>query len=179
MKTMHRVLAVGLTVSVFCVGNVARGQEPSGTSELFREHEFSLDLFGTGSVGQQTIDHISGDRIRHDGRLGAGAGVNCFFTRLLGLGADAYTENTAHHFVDSAALNLILRYPIGQSGFAPYIFGGGTRQFDEVRQWAGDAGGGFEFRFQRHFALFVDARYVLADKTDNYGVGRAGFRFSF
>jgi hypothetical protein len=37
-----------------------------------------------------------------------------------------------------------------------------------------------EFRFTPHFGLFVDARYVLGDKTaSNYGVGRAGLRFAF
>jgi len=27
--------------------------------------------------------------------------------------------------------------------------------------------------------LFIDGRYVMADKTDNYGVGRGGLRISF
>jgi hypothetical protein len=179
MKAMNRVLALGLTFSTFCASPLALADGPGNTTELFRANELSIDLFGSGSIGQQTIDNISGDRVRDDIRLGAGAGINYFFTRNFGLGLDGYSEDTSGEFVDSAALNLIFRLPIGESGFAPYIFGGATRQFDRVRQWAGDAGGGFEFRFDQHWALFVDARYVIADKTDNYGVGRGGLRISF
>src|SRR5262245_17903718 len=60
---------------------------------LFRPDEFNLDLFGSVSVGQETINHISGERVKDDGRLGAGLGGNYFFHRFVGIGADAYTEN--------------------------------------------------------------------------------------
>jgi hypothetical protein len=146
---------------------------------FYRAQELSLDLFGSGSVGQQTIDHFTGGRIEHNGRLGAGAGLNYFFCRYVGVGGDAYTESTRHDFIDSASGNLIGRLPIGDTGIAPYIFGGGGYQFDEVSQRFGQFGAGIEFRFCKNVGLFVDARYVVADKTDNYGVGRAGLRFSF
>jgi len=146
---------------------------------LYRAQELSIDLFGSGSVGQQTIDHITGNKIEHNGRLGAGAGLNYFFCRYIGIGGDAYTESTAHNFIDSASGNLIGRLPIGDTGIAPYIFGGAGHQFDQVEQTFGQAGGGVEFRFTHNFGFFVDARYVFADKTDNYGVGRAGLRLSF
>jgi len=148
-------------------------------SRLYRPNELSVDLFGTGSIGQQTINHLSGDRINHHGKLGAGAGLNYFFCRYLGIGGDAYAENTDRSFVDSTSGNLIARLPIGESGLAPYIFGGGGYQFDEVRQSFGQAGGGLEFRFTPNWGVFVDARYVMADKTENYGVARAGLRLSF
>lgn len=38
---------------------------------LFRGHELSLDLFGSLSVGQTTIDDFSGDRVKDEGRMGA------------------------------------------------------------------------------------------------------------
>ena len=148
-------------------------------SALYHANELSVDLFGSGSVGQQTIDHLSGDRLDHNGRLGAGAGLNYFFTRHFGIGGDAYTENTAHNFVDSVSGNLIGRLPLGHSGIAPYIFGGGGYQFDQVAQKFAQAGAGVEFRLTNHAGFFVDARYVFADRTDNYGVGRAGVRLSF
>ena len=179
MKTMNRVWVIGLTASVVCTGSLARGEGPDHGLDLFRSNELSVDFFGTGSIGEQTIDNISGTRVRENGRLGAGAGINFFFTRNFGLGADAYSENTDHSFVDSASVNFIARMPLGGSGFSPYIFGGATRQFDNVLQWGGDGGGGFEFRFAHNWALFVDARYVLPDRTDNYGVGRGGVRISF
>jgi hypothetical protein len=146
---------------------------------FYRAQELSLDLFGSGSVGQPTIDHFTGGRIEQNGRLGAGAGLNYFFCRYVGVGGDAYTENTRHDFIDSASGNLIGRLPIGDTGIAPYIFGGGGYQFDEVSQRFGQFGAGIEFRFCKNVGFFVDARYVVADKTDNYGVGRAGLRLSF
>ena len=99
---------------------------------LYRAQELSIDLFGSGSINQQTINHISGDRVTDNGRFGAGAGLNCFFCRHIGIGADAYFENTDHRFIDSTSGNLIGRLPIGDTGIAPYIFAGGGYQFDQV-----------------------------------------------
>jgi hypothetical protein len=45
-------------------------------------------------------------RVRDDGRLGLGLGGSYFFTRHLGLGGDAYTENAQHSFVDNASASL-------------------------------------------------------------------------
>jgi hypothetical protein len=59
------------------------------------------------------------------------------------------------------------------------IFGGGGCEFDQVAQKFAHAGVGIEFRFTPHAGVFADARYVFADKTDNYGVVWAGLRFSF
>lgn len=151
----------------------------SSASSLYRSHEFSVDLFGSGSIGQQTINNISGSRVSHDGRLGAGAGANYFFTRYFGIGGDAYTENTTHNFVDSTSGNVLLRLPLGESGFAPYVMGGGGYQFDSVEQGFGQGGAGLEYRFTPHWGVFADARYVFADKTEDYGLGRLGLRLSF
>jgi hypothetical protein len=87
--------------------------------------------------------------------------------------------NTTGRFIDSASANLILRIPLGQSGFAPYVYGGGGRQFDLAQVWFLQAGGGMEYRFTPHVGLFVDARWVIPEKTKYYGVGRLGMRFAF
>jgi hypothetical protein len=58
-------------------------------------------------------------------------------------------------------------------------FGGGGYQFDPISQKLADGGGGIEFRFSPNAGIFIDARYVFADKTDDFGIGRLGFRFSF
>lgn len=146
---------------------------------FYREHEISFDAFVSGAIGQQTIDRLTGARIRHDGRLGAGLGANVFFCRYIGVGADAYSENTTHAFVDNVSGNLIFRLPIADTGLAPYVFGGGGYQFDPLHQSFGQAGAGLEFRFLRHAGLFVDGRYVMAEHTDNYGVARGGLRINF
>lgn len=145
----------------------------------YRGSELSVDGFGTLSLGEWTINHLSGARVRHNGKLGAGAGVNFFFSKMVGIGGDAWSEDTTGRFIDNASGSLILRFPIGDSPFAPYVFGGGGYEFDHVPQGFGQFGGGIEIRFNPHVGIFADARYIVADKTDDWGVGRAGFRFSF
>jgi hypothetical protein len=194
MKKLQRYMTVAVlgTLSAVCCANAQDSTTTTTTTEqkavsddtlpnsgFYRAEELSIDAFGMGSIGQQTIDHISGARVQHNGRAGAGVGANYFFTRYLGIGGDAFTENTAHDFVDSASGNLIWRIPIADTGIAPYAFGGGGYQFDEVSQKFAQGGAGIEFRFCEHAGFFVDARYVFADKTQDYGVGRAGLRVSF
>jgi len=151
----------------------------SNPGDLYRSKEMSVDVFGTASLGEYTIDNPSASRVKHNTRMGAGAGLNCFFNRYVGVGADAYSENTTGAFIDSTSGNVILRLPLGQSGFAPYAFGGGGHQFDLARAYFGQAGAGMEYRFTPNLGAFVDARWVLPDKTRNYGVGRLGLRMAF
>lgn len=146
--------------------------------DFYRACEFSFDGFGTVSLGENTLRHLSQSRVRKNGQLGAGAGINYFFTRYLGLGVDAFAEGTEGVFVDNASASLILRFPLGHSGFAPQIFGGGGRQF-ESDLWFGQVGGGMEYRFTPHVGAFLDARLVLPEEGKSTGVARLGLRFAF
>ena len=152
---------------------------PCEPCDFYRANELSVDVFGSASIGKYTIDHLSGSRIRHNTRLGAGLGISYFITRNIGIGGEAYSENTTGTFVDSASANLILRLPLGHSGLAPYAFGGGGRQFDDAEAWFAQVGGGMEYRFTSHVGAFLDARWVLPDETKYYGVARLGVRFAF
>jgi len=105
--------------------------------------------------------------------------VNFFFLRMVGFGADAYSEDTRHCFIDKISANAILRFPVLDTGFAPYIFGGGGYAFDREPGRFGQAGGGLEFRFTQNIGIFIDARYIFAHNIDNYGLGRAGVRIAF
>jgi len=147
--------------------------------DYYRPNELSLDAFGTASLGRYTIDHPSDARVRQNTQLGAGVGLNYFITRNIGIGVDAYSEHTTGIFVDSASANLILRLPLGQSGFAPYVFGGGGRRFDDVKVWFGTAGAGMEYRFTPHVGAFIDAAGVVPNETKYSGVARLGMRFAF
>jgi hypothetical protein len=151
----------------------------SDTLDLYPANQVSLDAFGTVSEGKYTIEHISDQRVRNNARGGVGAGLTYFITRYIGIGADAYSENTSGPFIDNASGNLYVRVPLGQSGFAPYAYGGGGYQFDPAKVGFIQAGAGMEFRFTPNIGIFVDARYVVPDRTKYYGVGRAGLRFSF
>jgi hypothetical protein len=148
--------------------------------DYYRSSELSVEGFGTASLGKYALNHVSDSNIRHDARLGAGAGINYFFTRNIGIGVEGYSENTTGAFIDSASANLTVRFPLGQSGFAPYAFGGGGRQFDVANVvWFGQAGAGMEYRFTPHIGVFIDARGVVPDHTKYYGVARLGMRFAF
>ena len=145
----------------------------------YKANELNFSFFGSGTVGEDTLQHPSTRRVERDGRLGLGAGVSYFFCRYVGFEGYAYTESTSHAFVDNAGGDLVVRVPIGNTGLAPYVFGGAGRQFDPVVQWTADAGGGLEWRFAPHVGIFVDARYVWADETKDYGLGRLGLKFGF
>jgi hypothetical protein len=183
---MKKIMIIGGTILTLATKS-ALGDDTVGgdrtmkydQSDFYRANEVSFDAFGTGSIGKYTAEHFSGYRVRHEGRLGAGVGVNYFFTRYFGIGVDGYSENTTGAFIDSAEANLILRLPLGQTPLAPYLFAGGGHNFDTVRTTFAQGGAGLECRFTQHVGAFVDARAVAPDRTKYYGVARLGLRFAF
>jgi hypothetical protein len=167
-------------VCALCLpASVTMAQTDYTGEPLFKDMETSFDAFGTVSVGQYTIEHISGDRIDDNGRLGWGLGLNQFFTRNFGIGADAYSESAAHSFVDSASGNLIVRFPFESAHLAPYVYGGGGRQFDPNELWFGQAGAGLDVRFTPHVGIFVDGRYAFREDAKDLGLFRLGLRLIF
>jgi hypothetical protein len=155
-----------------------RYEEPT-PSQRFRADELNVDLFGGLTVSEDVIDNISRQRVEDNGRLGAGAGATYFISRHVGIGGEGYSENTAHSLVDHASGSLVIRFPLGESGIAPYIFGGAGHIFDPLPATSGHGGGGIEFRLNPRFGIFADARMVFTDKLGNYGLGRAGIRLAF
>ena len=149
-----------------------------GRADLFRDNELSLDAFGTDALGRYTIDHPSGDRISHNSRLGLGLGANYFLIRYVGVGVEAFSENTDAHFVDNASASLIVRFPIEVIGLAPYGFAGGGHQWDPIDANFTHVGVGVEYRFNPHIGVFADGRGVWTDRARNYGLFRAGVRFA-
>jgi hypothetical protein len=144
---------------------------------LYHGDEFSVDLFGVGTLHSSYFEN--GAEARHNLQFGGGAGANYFLTRHLGIGGDFFSLSFHRSFVDTTTGNLIFRLPIADTGLAPYIFAGAGYQFQGIDQIVGGGGVGIEFRPCPHFGIFVDARYLAAVKTRDYGVGRAGIRLSF
>jgi hypothetical protein len=179
-QLMKNKMLVGGTMLMLAATSVLGAETVSNNQgDYYRCNELSVDAFGTASIGEYTIQHLSNAGVRHNTQLGVGAGVSYFITRNIGIGGEAYSENTTGAFIDSASANLTLRLPLGQSGFAPYVFGGGGHQFDMAQLWFGQFGGGMEFRFTPHVGIFVDARAVVPNETRYYGVARLGMRFAF
>lgn len=88
---------------------------------LYRNHELQLDLYGTyatefGGNTNAVPDHA----------WGGGGAINYFFMRYVGIGVEgqamhlAFTNDTA----GLVAANLYLRYPIANTGLAPYLYAG-------------------------------------------------------
>ena len=147
-------------------------------AERYNADELTLDLFGSYLANQRKIEDLFHTNIRN-GSWGGGVGTSFFFLRYLGIGGDINIPDNGGNFVDSINGSLIARLPICNSGFAPYVFGGGGRQTQPAWQWTGQAGVGMEYRFNPLTGIFVDTRYTWADKTSDTIYFRAGVRFVF
>ena len=177
---------IGL-LALLLAGTCAQAQqEQSKWSDRFAyEHdvdkytakEFSFDAFGSYDARFDRFGHMFDRSWRH-GDFGGGVGLNYFVTRYFGMGLDTFFESRSTFF-RTVSGNVFLRLPLGNSGLAPYIFGGGGGRFQPVEEATGHAGVGLEFRFNHHFGLFGDARYSWADKTTDNALVRAGARFVF
>jgi hypothetical protein len=155
----------------------------SHDGDKYNANELQLDMFGTYNHAIGNFDDIFENSWRH-GRWGGGVGMNYFFTKYLGFGVDTFFQKNGHFF-NNVTGNLFARMPIGNSGFAPYIFGGagwndgstvpgGSHSIDQL---TADGGVGIEYRFNPHLGIFTDVRYTWTDKTPgDECLARAGFR---
>ena len=155
----------------------AQTSEPADYGNgLYHPCEFSVDGSVVGILHE--YDFNGNGLHRKNYRFGGDVGANFFFTKYIGIGADAYAlDQHSPSFVDTATGNLIVRFPIGP--VAPYIFGGAGYQFERIDQLVGGGGVGVEIRLVPHFGIFADARYLAAVKTADFGLARAGVRLSF
>jgi hypothetical protein len=184
---MKKGTIIAGAILILGAGNVLKAQDVitntviqhDDPQPLYRDQEFTLDVFGGGTLNEHDFDRFSGDRVRHDGRYGLGGGGSFFFARNIGIEGEVYTENPDNHFIDETSGSLVLRAPIGESGLAPYIFGGGGHLFDPVSSSFGHGGAGLELRFTPNVGVFADGRWVFTDRIGNYGMARAGLRLAF
>lgn len=197
MKQNIKCFITATIVGTFCIVYAARadestaqprttdpmihhGDDDSGIAyPVFRDQELQIDLFGSSALGKDSLNHLSGNRYEHHAFWGGGGGLTYYFLRYVGVGGEFDADARTHHFADSAEGNVFLRYPIESIRLAPYVFGGGGYQFEEIRQDFAQAGGGLEFRFCRHVGIFADGRYVFAEHTQDYALARAGLRITF
>ena len=161
MKIKNLMLIIGLQM-LTCAGALAQG------TDLYSYHEASFDGFGF---------YGSKDKGGNRDAWGVGVGGNYFFTRNIGAGADTYMDAFTIPYLLNA--DGIFRYPIKQTGFAPYGFGGFGRQWTHAAQWLGHIGVGIEYRWRPQQGAFFDAREVFPTETKDYAVLRFGFRFVF
>jgi hypothetical protein len=135
----------------------------------YNAQEFSLDLMGMYATRDKSGQDVDA--------WGLGVGLNYFFTRNMGVGADTYADAFEVPYLLNASF--IYRYPVSDTGFAPYGFAGFGRQWEHAPQWMGHIGLGIEYRINVRTGVFVDARRVFPVETGDYAVWRAGMRFGF
>ena len=186
MKTCILAAAIVGSLSVTCCVS-AQDYSSSSTNnidnakispdQIYRKQEIDVDLFGSSAISEQNLEHAPDFRKRT--LWGGGGGVTAYFFRYLGVGGEYNADVHGSSFFDSAGGNIYLRLPICHTGLAPYIFGGGGYQFQEVRQSYEDGGAGIEFRFCKNFGVFADGRWVFSEHTSDSGLARVGVRFSF
>jgi opacity protein-like surface antigen len=138
----------------------------------FQDKELQLDVFGSWVETRNSAT-------RHSG-FGGGLGVNYFFMRYLGVGADG-NISAASNGLWTFSGSLIARYPIeGSLCLAPYAIVGGGFQTDGVNAGTWHAGGGLEWRVTHHLGVYGEGRYTWAGshEEDNVRVS-LGVRFVF
>ena len=183
-------LAILSTAAVYAgteSNKIQKDKELTPGNELFRANEFDIGVYtavALGGIDQYNNRKNSVDSafksMEHQKAWGGGVEADYFFTRYFGLGleGDWFAANDA---ISSVSANFIGRYPFeyGTWAWAPYGFVGGGGQFDSQNAGSGQAGAGIEVRFNSHWGLFSDGRYVVHDSDLNYTLLRAGIRINF
>ena len=169
-----------LTTAAWGTGSGDNENTDDHDRPLFSANELSLDLSGSYIAQERGIEHLFETSIKHNrGTWGGNVGVNYFITQNIGVGADANMSANGGNFVGGVLGDLILRLPLGNSGFAPYVLGGGGRTTDGSWQWVGQGGVGLEYRFTHMIGLFADGRYIWPQHTSDALLLRVGVRIAF
>lgn len=180
-------------------------------------------------VGDFALGHIGGDRyLETDHAWGGGGDVKYFWHKYFGFGVEGFvldakrtrfdldfptanpagflfTKTEDRRAVGAVLGTVTLRYPIGCSRFAPYvwagggaIFGGGekdrlvrginvlgaptgtTEHSDGDGVGMGQFGGGVEVRITKHIGWINDFSWNVVDGPhNNFGMVRSGINFAF
>lgn len=148
-------------------------------SSLYRDMEFFVDVYGS-YLKQYGYDVCGCDDKKRDG-WGGGISVGEYFIPHVGLRADANFSSVDEARTQVCA-DLLLRYVIPGTGFAPYaLIGGGIENKSGSTDALFRAGGGLEYRLNSKFGLFTEASYAWIfndDNTEDLTV-KAGMRFVF
>ena len=203
-KIIVSIFALTTAFSVVQAGPVeSSGKERQQSTSVqqsedwYRDREWNIDLFGAYAF---TGTPYRNDRyLDTDHAWGGGIDANYFFTRYLGAGVEGYALD-AEKAVGQTSGNLIFRYPIPGTRFAPYGYAGGgvlfngsgaedlvdrgnnlvsvTRHSDV--EGMGQFGAGFEVRVSPHIGVINDFSWnVVNGAHNNYGIVRTGLRFAF
>lgn len=176
-------------------------------------NSFSQDFLvpiNSGLFGPQHDTYLDADHA-----WGGGIDLKYFFRRYFGVGVQGWLlharryeilNGTEHEsrLIGGVLSTLTLRYPVGSSRLAPYlwagvggIFGGGEVDDAALHEspagvvltlnhrgtetgLMGQFGGGFEIRLTPHIGLTNDFSWnVIEGSKNNFGMARTGINFAF
>jgi hypothetical protein len=191
----------------------------------YADREFNVQLWGTYLFTGN--DYFQDSYLRADHAWGGGIGAKYFFNRYMAVGVEGYvaaTTITRTYFtffipvgdsvvtvhdtqpVGAALATFTLRYPVGTSRIAPYVFAGagaitggqrrliiqedlgappGTNPFhasftDGETEAIGQFGGGLEIRLTPHLGIINDFSWNVVNwRVNNFGMVRAGINLAF
>lgn len=192
---------------------------PPECPQWYADNEFNVSLWGT--YASSFKDWHEDTYIVADHAWGGGTDLKYFFHRYFGVGLQGYLifPNSAEKIdgvrvdddkrtLGSVLGTFTLRFPIGCSRFAPYvwaggggIFGGGqdheillqgvippgppvtavNHEFPVSRtKSVGQVGGGLEIRLTPHMGLLNDFSWnVVSGSKNNFGMIRTGLNIAF
>ena len=138
----------------------------------FGETELQLDVYGA-------YTDVDGDR--HESGWGGGVGINYYFQRYIGIGADATVTDGEGSELWQFGGHVLFRLPIDNGGlcWAPYAKLGGGYQVNGEGDWFYGAGGGIEFRVTPRIGLFGEGGYYWSEHDSDFVQAKAGVRFVF
>jgi hypothetical protein len=174
-------------------------------------------FFGDGYLGDRYLET--------DHAWGGGGDIKYFMHKYFGLGVEGFaldakrtefgfngvgapngtffSKTDDHRTIGAVLGTFTLRYPIGCSRFAPYVWGGGggifgggqrdtivssgvlaptftTTHSNGKGKGMGQVGGGIEVRITRHIGWLNDFSWNMVDgPNNNFGMVRSGLTFAF
>jgi hypothetical protein len=168
------IAVLALASSAFAGHEVKETKDYKAPVEpCFKDQELQLDIFGNWTEATNNNRNANG--------FGGGAGVNYFFMKYLGLGVDGAVRDGGRRAVADFSGRLIARFPIemGSLCLAPYVFGGGGLEFDDVTVGTWHAGGGLEWRVTHQVGVFGEGRYTWGGNDVDSAQARLGVRIVF
>lgn len=192
-RLLRRRLAGFLVLTILSLSMAEAGIDEKGAdkavvvvekSEVFRDREWQVDLYGLGAFYQSAEGSFAGNLTGTGGNSrqfsgrpgwGLGMGASYFFLRYVGIGveqdifgrSDGGFRRGDFGYIRWATIgNLFLRYPIDAWRIAPYAMLGGGAMYGNTPDATINAGGGRR------------ANYRLSGQGFGHVGGGLDFRFS-
>lgn len=178
MKFIRTAFLALIAMFALALGAFAGDTNTVASVSPYKANEFAVSTFGT----YQASGAITGDS-----QWGAGIQADYFVTKNIGVTlATSKNRFDDGAFFQNLSIGPVIRLPIKDTGFAPYVLGGIGFDFDHQNDRFYYAGGGVEYRpqwFLKHVSVFTDAQYQWRDYlqvgNSEAVVTRAGLRWTF